>query len=52
MQQDMAGNLYIAVQRRRNRGLIGLYAVVGIFVLLYAWLFPGILSVSGFSKFT
>ncbi len=52
MQQDTAGNLYIAVQRSRNRGLTGLYVVVGIFVLLYAWLFPGILSVGGFSKFT
>ena len=52
MQQGMVGNLYLSVQRSRNRGLIGLYAVVGVFVLLYAWLFPGILSVGGFSKFT
>jgi ribose transport system permease protein len=45
-------NLYLAVQRRRNRGLGGIYAVVGALVLIYAILFPGILSIGGFSKFT
>jgi len=44
--------LYGAIQRRRNRGLGGLYLVVGAFLLLYAVLFPGILSIGGFSKFT
>lgn len=44
--------LYAAVQRRRNRGLGGLYIVVAAFLILYAWLFPGILTVGGFSKFT
>lgn len=53
----MSGNLsstglYLAVQRRRNRGLAGLYIVVAVFLLLYVWLFPGILSLGGFSKFT
>lgn len=46
------GNLYLAVQSRRNRGLGGIYAVVGALVLLYVILFPGILSLGGFSKFT
>ncbi|WP_421579374.1 ABC transporter permease [Shinella sp. M31] len=44
--------LYGAIQRRRNRGLGGLYLVVAAFLILYAVLFPGILSVGGFSKFT
>jgi ribose transport system permease protein len=44
--------LYAAVQRRRNRGLGGLYTVVVAFLILYIWLFPGILSAGGFSKFT
>ena len=47
-----SGWLYGAVQRRRNRGLGGLYLVVAAFLILYAVLFPGILSVGGFSKFT
>lgn len=46
------GGLYTAIQRRRNRGLGGLYAVVAAFLILYAFLFPGLLSVGGFSKFT
>lgn len=44
--------LYRAIQGRRNRGLGGLYLVVAAFVVLYAILFPGILSMGGFSKFT
>lgn len=44
--------LYAAIQYRRNRGLGGLYLVVAGFLVLYAFLFTGILSVSGFSKFT
>lgn len=47
-----SGWLYGAIQRRRNRGLGGLYLVVAAFLILYAVLFPGILSVGGFSKFT
>lgn len=47
-----AGRLYGAIQGRRNRGLGGLYLVVAAFLVLYAVLFPGILSVGGFSKFT
>ena len=47
-----SGWLYGAIQRRRNRGLGGLYFVVAAFLILYAVLFPGILSVGGFSKFT
>jgi len=46
------GWLYGAIQKRRNRGLGGLYLVVAAFLVLYAVLFPGILSVGGFSKFT
>ncbi|MCA0344961.1 MAG: ABC transporter permease, partial [Proteobacteria bacterium] len=47
-----SGWLYGAIQRGRNRGLGGLYLVVAAFLVLYAVLFPGILSVGGFSKFT
>ncbi|MFT3974057.1 MAG: ABC transporter permease [Amaricoccus sp.] len=46
------GWLYGAIQRRRNRGLGGLYLVVAAFLVLYAVLFPGILTIGGFSKFT
>lgn len=45
-------NLFFSVQRRRNRGLNGLYLVVGLFLLAYAMLFPGLLEISGFAKFT
>jgi ribose transport system permease protein len=45
-------NLYLAVQRRRNRGLPGLYVIVAALVVIYIILFPGIISVDGFSKFT
>ena len=45
-------NLYLAIQGWRNRGLTGLYLVVIAFVVLYAILFPGLLTVGGFSKFT
>jgi ribose transport system permease protein len=50
--QTFSPPLYAAIQRRRNRGLGGLYIVVAAFLLLYVWLFPGILSIGGFSKFT
>jgi len=45
-------NLYLAIQGRRNRGLPGLYLIVAALVILYIVLFPGILSLGGFSKFT
>jgi ribose transport system permease protein len=47
-----SGRLYGLIQLRRNRGLSGLYLVVSAFLILYVVLFPGILSISGFSKFT
>ena len=49
---SVPANLYLAVQRRRNRGLTGLYLVVAAFLVVYAILFPGLLSINGFSKFT
>lgn len=47
----MNDTLYWPAQRQRNRGLYGLFAVVLAFVALYAYLFPGLLSVAGVSKF-
>ena len=47
-----SGALYWPVQRRRNRGLIGLFAVVAVFLALYIYLFPGFLTVSGIAKFS
>ncbi|MDR3495031.1 MAG: ABC transporter permease [Ancalomicrobiaceae bacterium] len=47
-----SGSLYFAIQRRRNRGLGGLYLVVAAFLVVYGVLFPGLLSVGGFSKFS
>jgi len=44
--------LYWRVQTGRNRSLTGLFIVVAAFLILYAWLFPGLLSVTGFSKFS
>ena len=52
MTGSMSSRLYWSIQRQRNRGIGGLYIVVAAFLLLYAWLFPGILSLGGFSKFT
>jgi ribose transport system permease protein len=43
--------LYWPAQRQRNRGLHGLFAVVAVFLALYAYLFPGLLSIAGVSKF-
>lgn len=43
--------LYWRAQGERNRGLMGLFAVVAAFLALYAYLFPGLLSVAGVSKF-
>lgn len=47
-----SSHLYWAVQWRRNHGIGGLYVVVLAFLVLYAWLFPGIFTLSGFAKFT
>jgi ribose transport system permease protein len=47
-----AAGLYWQVQRRRNRGLLGLALVVLAFLLLYVIQFPGLLSIGGISKFT
>lgn len=44
--------LYWPVQIKRNRGLVGLFAVVAVFLALYAYLFPGLLTVSGIAKFS
>lgn len=44
--------LYWAIQLRRNRGVLGLGAVVIAFLIGYAVLFPGLLTVDGFSKFS
>jgi ribose transport system permease protein len=45
-------SLYLAIQRRRNKGLAGLFVVIAAFLTLYAVLFPGLLSLGGFAKFT
>lgn len=45
-------SLYFAVQGRRNRGLIGLYLVVAAFLAIYGFMFPGLFSIGGFSKFS
>jgi ribose transport system permease protein len=44
--------LYWAVQRQRNRSVLGLGAVVALFLIAYAVLFPGLLTGPGFAKFT
>jgi len=43
--------LYWRIQRERNRGVRPLFLVVLGFLALYAYLFPGFLSVNGISKF-
>ncbi|RWI23666.1 ABC transporter permease [Mesorhizobium sp.] len=47
-----AGALYWPVQLRRNAGVRGLFAVVMAFLVAYGFLFPGLLTASGFAKFT
>lgn len=44
--------LYWAVQARRNRGVLGLIIVVIAFLVVYASLFPGLLTIPGFAKFS
>lgn len=47
-----ASRLYWRIQGRRTAAVRGLLVVVAAFLVLYAFLFPGLLSVGGFSKFT
>jgi ribose transport system permease protein len=47
-----ASALYWRIQRRRNRGLTGLFLVVLAFLVLYVIQFPGLLTITGISKFT
>ena len=51
-QHAAARPLYWPAQRQRNRGLWPLFSVVAVFLAIYAYLFPGLLSVGGLSKFT
>lgn len=44
--------LYWPIQARRNIGVRGLFVVVAIFIVAYGYLFPGLFTMSGFSKFT
>lgn len=46
------GSLYAAVQMRRNKGVTSLGLVVLLFLATYAVLFPGLLSIGGFAKFS
>jgi ribose transport system permease protein len=46
-----ANGLYWTAQALRNRGVTPLFIVVAVFVVAYAYLFPGFLSVKGVSKF-
>ncbi len=52
MTQPSRPSLYLTVQRGRNRGLGGLYLLVAALGAVYVWLFPGVVSLPGFSKFT
>jgi len=47
-----AGPLFWPVQVNRNAGLGGLFLVVLLFIVAYGVLFPGLLTLSGFAKFT
>jgi ribose transport system permease protein len=44
--------LYRAILWRRNEGLRGLFIILVLFFAVYAYRFPGILSIGGFSTFT
>lgn len=44
-------SLYWAIQWRRNEGLGALFLVLAGFLVLYAFLFPGILSIGGAGRF-
>jgi ribose transport system permease protein len=46
-----ARGLYWSVQGRRNRGVRPLFVVVAVLLALYGYLFPGLFSMGGLSKF-
>ena len=46
-----ARGLYWSVQGRRNRGVRPLFVVVAVLLALYGYLFPGLFSIGGLSKF-
>jgi Branched-chain amino acid transport system / permease component len=48
---DQGARLYWAIQRRRNEGLGALFLVLAAFAVIYAILFPGILTVGAMAKF-
>ena len=50
--REQAIPLYWRVQANRNAGLGGLFVVVLLFIVAYGVLFPGLLTLSGFAKFT
>src|SRR5512147_1175366 len=37
---------------RRNAGLVTLYGLLAVLLVVYAWLHPGLLSISGVARFT
>jgi len=49
--ESASPKLYWPAQRQRNRGAGGLLIVVAAFLVLYAYLFPGLLSAGGVAKF-
>lgn len=50
--REQAIPIYWRVQANRNAGLGGLFVVVLLFIVAYGVLFPGLLTLSGFAKFT
>ena len=50
--REQAIPLYWRVQANRNARLGGLFVVVLLFIVAYGVLFPGLLTLSGFAKFT
>lgn len=51
MPDTRSQRLYWPVQMQRNRGVRGLFVVVAAFLALYVYLFPGLFSIGGVSKF-
>jgi ribose transport system permease protein len=50
--RPLGGGLYRRVQLQRNRGRFGLFVVVAALLVVYAFLYPGLLTIPGFAKFT
>jgi len=50
--QTSGPGLYAAIQLRRNQGVRVLFGVDALMLVAYAFLFPGLLTLSGFAKFT